>query len=113
MEATKRMKNGTPPSGPGRPCFRRSQCSGELVCLPSETCGCPQSAPVMVLDINRFICLLPRRLDELCQVDEECRHDNEHARCLDSVCRCPPLFYATKATSLCLPGINQLRIKGR
>lgn len=47
---------GTSLSGPGWPCFHRSHCSGALECLPSETCGCPQSAPVVVLDITRFIC---------------------------------------------------------
>ncbi|KAH8023056.1 hypothetical protein HPB51_010840 [Rhipicephalus microplus] len=56
--------------------------------------------PVLLRLDGSFSCAQPRRLDERCLSHAECSHANEHARCLRSVCRCPPTYYATKASLL-------------
>ncbi|KAH7952531.1 hypothetical protein HPB52_023866 [Rhipicephalus sanguineus] len=87
---------------PGSTCRGRKDCPSALVCL-SETCRCPELLPVLLRFDNSFACAPSRRLDERCLSHAECSHANEHARCLHSVCSCPPKFYATKASLLCLP----------
>ncbi|KAK8781054.1 hypothetical protein V5799_017604 [Amblyomma americanum] len=90
-------------AGPGSACRLRSDCANFLICLTSARCGCPEPFPVLTRREGSFACTAPRRLNERCLSNAECSHGNEHARCLHSLCRCPPHFYATRASLLCLP----------
>ncbi|KAL1425378.1 hypothetical protein MTO96_019261 [Rhipicephalus appendiculatus] len=99
---TTKEASGNTTARPGSACRGRKECPPTLVCL-SETCRCPELLPVLLRFDNSFACAPSRRLDERCLSHAECSHANEHARCLRSVCSCPPTFYATKASLLCLP----------
>ncbi|XP_077540566.1 uncharacterized protein LOC144152895 [Haemaphysalis longicornis] len=99
--------NGTLESGPGAACRQSSECASPLVCLVSKSCGCPERTPVLVRKQASFACWMPRRLSEPCLTHAECSHGNEHARCLGTVCQCPPSFRRAEATSLCLPVSQQ------
>ncbi|XP_049529226.1 uncharacterized protein LOC125947836 [Dermacentor silvarum] len=94
--------NETVSFGRGSSCTQQSDCDDVLVCLPSNTCGCPDLTPVLVQEADGIVCVAARKLSEPCQTDAECRHGNEHARCLDSACSCQSRFYASVDGSLCM-----------
>ncbi|XP_065293835.1 uncharacterized protein [Dermacentor albipictus] len=49
--------NGTIPFGRGSSCTQQSDCDDALVCLPSNTCGCPELAPVMLQEADGVVCV--------------------------------------------------------